>query len=341
MIYSIANDIFLDYSEETLGLIDKIWINSKGRHFFYIGSFIEYENIQKSEWYKTLRQSSKDNIDLYFTESANKKRREISVIVSSSGENTFLLGEAEEILSKKFSIILENIENDKYFIEALLRCFKKESELINLHYQMGWLIFENGGGNNIPNVINERKRRYDGNKFNFPKDSSKYLRMFILLDSDKEFPSTDEIALDKQKILNTIKENQIPYWVTYKREMENYMPDEVIAEIPYNDNYIRAYLKLKPEQKDFFDIEKGFPDINFEKLKDGIKVLYSNLKTDEIYKILRKEKMNLYSLYPKRVNFKSEFPQLFNSPKIDRAALSKRANSNELEEILQKISQLL
>jgi hypothetical protein len=342
MVYSISNEIFSDSSPETLELINKIWINSRGRHFLYIGNTREFTEILNSEWYKNLSPSSKENIDLFYTESVNKTRREIKLIISSNDSGKFSLKEATEILNKPLSIILENIQNDKYFIDALLRCFESESKEIVLHEKNGWLIFENGGGNNIPNVINGRKQRFENNKNDFPKNSSAYLRMFILLDSDKKYPSNDEIAGEKKNLLDIIKQNNIPYWVTKKREMENYMPDEAIAEISYNDNYISAYLKLKPEQKDFFDIENGFNDVNFDSLENEIRLLYSDIDKSDYNKIFRKSSLVMYREYPKRGNFKSMFPKIFEASKrVTRNTLSKRANSDELEKILQAIRELI
>lgn len=343
MIVSVCHKIIIDKNPAVIDMFDQAWTIMKGRHHLYLKSPEEFEEIKNSEWYKPQRQSNKDILDGLFTASININKRDIKYNISAQDNSDFYsLEEAIEILSKPLSIVVENIEYDKFFIETLFKHFKEESVLINLHYKNGWIIFENGGGNNIPNVINERKKRFEENKVVFTKDSSKYLRMFIIIDSDKKYPSEKEIADDKSKLLDNIKYYNIPYWVTKKREMENYLPDEAFREISYNEEYINAYLKLRPEQKDFFDIEKGFPDINFDKLDPELKDLYSNLEGTEDFKTLRKEKMQFYSEHPKKASFKAEFPKMFlKSDKVTRTTLTKRANSSELEQILNKIKELL
>ena len=43
-----------------------------------------------------------------------------------------------------------------------------------------------------------------------------------------------------------------------KREIENYLPNEVIETIENNNDFIQAYLRLNNLQKDYFDLEEGF-----------------------------------------------------------------------------------
>jgi len=101
-------------------------------------------------------------------------------------------------------------------------------------------------------------------------------------------------------------------------------------------------MKLNPTQKDYFDIEKGLPDKNFDSLDTNIRELFATLEGTEDLKIFRKNKLEMYKEYPKKGNFKAEFARLFHSSdKINRTTLVKRANSSELVDILQKIKELL
>lgn len=133
--------------------------------------------------------------------------------------------------------------------------------------------------------------------------------------------------------------------------MENYLPDETFGEINGNRDYIQAYLRLTPEQKDYFDIEKGFGDHNRETpwgnesnftdeqkaAVEAFRQLYAGL-SDAEWGIFRKNNL-------KMKDFKAEFPKLFESESVTQETLKKRvrhqATPNELTDILDKISRAL
>lgn len=346
MIYSLLDDIFQHQNDQNIDLLDKIWLNSKGRHFLYINTNQNFEVIKSSDWYCHLRRSSKDQIELDFVDSFNSGKKKNKLVISNDNiGNNFSLLESFEILNKPLTIILENIEYDRYFIDSLILNFKELSNEIKNHYDKGWLVYTNGGGNNITNVINVMRDRFDKNKSDYPKDASVYLRTFIIIDSDKRFPSENEVADDKKNLLTLIKTNSnyhitSNYHVTSKREMENYLPDEILSEISNNQEFKRAYLTLTSEQKDFFDIENGLADKNFNDLEEGVKLLFGTVE-EEYKKIFRKERLKFYKEDNKKDSFKARFAKLFESKNITRKNLEARANTKELEIILQKINNLL
>ncbi|WKL48252.1 hypothetical protein Q1W71_00445 [Flavobacterium pectinovorum] len=341
MVYSFNEDIFSNISDNDIDILDKIWSNSRERHALYIGDDRLYEIIKKSNWYKGLRKSGKAHIDESLKSSIYFKKRDIQLIMSNEGDSCFSLIEADEILSKTFFLILENIEYDKFFFDCLVKNFKEESQKIKMHLERGWLIPINGGGNNISNVLSEMQKRFDNNE-SFPKQNYNYLRAFVIIDSDKKYPSEEEVASDKIKLLNDIKlALNDSYHVMKKREMENYMPDEIFADIKDNDSYIKSYLTLNGFQKDYIDIENGLQDKNIEQLEpEELRLLYENLENPSL-NFLRKSKLVLMDGSKRRISFKPNFPKYFNSDKVNRVSLKRRANSEELEEILNKISKLL
>ncbi len=340
MTYSFSNDIFQNPNEKHLDLIDKIWHTSKDRHFLFIGDAENYNIIKDSAWYSYLRKSNKEEIDNQVVASFNIGRNKKKLHISNQETTAFSLIEAYEMLNKPLTVILENMDYDRYFIDALVRSFKELGAKIKKYYDNGWLIYINGGGSNIVSVINGLKDRFEKNKSDFPKESRTYLRTLIIIDSDKRFPINQEVTDDKMTTLSIIKQNS-DYHVMLKREIENYLPDGIFNEIVGNDDFKRAYLKLKPVQKDFFDLEKGFPyDKNFDKLEEGIRSLYNDISEADI-KTFRKESIQFFKIDGKRDNFKARFPMLFESKNITRKNLEARANSNELEIILQKINDLL
>jgi len=343
MLYSFSNDIFDNLDQNSTELLDKIWFISKEKHFLFIKNEDDLTIIKNSDWYKGLRKSSQEQINLQLKNSIFINKNKSKLIISLSDKNAYSLVEALAILEEPLIVILEHIEYDKYFIDALINNFIG-GERLKEYYNRGWLKYTNGGGNNIPNVLRVMKDRFDKNKSDFPKNSAFYTRTFVIIDSDKKYPSTDgvEVAINKNDLLQSIKRDSA-YHVTLKREMENYLPDEVFREIVDNEGFKQAYIRLRPEQKDFFDIQKGFPNKNFNQLDDNIRNLYDDISDDD-KKTFRKQQLEFFKEDGRKANFKASFPKLFQSSNISQANLKARAKStdeNELEIILQKINDLL
>jgi hypothetical protein len=341
MIFTIADNTF-SRNSECLDFWTKIWIESKERHFLYIDQNA-YDIIVNSNWYESLSHINKEFIDLQFVESNTFKKRDVQLYISEEIEEYYTLLEANEILLKQVSIILENIENDAYFLESIFRCFKNECEKINFHYEKGWWVFENGGGTNIINVINKKKERFEKLP-NFKKHPKEYLRTFVVLDSDKKYPMLSEVEPEKQPLLDFVS-TYSSYHVTQKREMENYLPDDAFKEIPNNIEFKNAILSLEPVQRDFIDMEKGLADKNINQLEPKeLNELYFNLTDDskkDTLNILRKGKIEFKKDNGRPDNFKSRFPMLFSSELVTKDSLKLRANSNEIEIIIKKINDLL
>ena len=173
------------------------------------------------------------------------------------------------------------------------------------HLNKGWLAFENAGGaNNIINFITGKLNAFNG----LPKANHRYLRAFVLIDSDRKYKG-DNVRQEKEKLITFLDENNIPNHCLTKREMENYLPDEAFKEISDNRDFVEAYLRLTPEQKDYFDIEKGFPNKRFDQLDMKVQTLYSSLSVND-KKLFRKKDLKKINGSEKD-NFKSDFPELF------------------------------
>lgn len=150
--------------------------------------------------------------------------------------------------------------------------------------------------------------------------------------------------------------------------MENYMPDEVFVEIKNgrNGQWIDTYLRLTDQQKDHFDIGKGFKKVRkdnqslmkfqrkiWRKLQIGKDIRNFIRKNSDITLQLLPDVRKLYGitrhdleilnsgLYRFPPHSKTTFPQLFEKPCVDKKTLGKRDGNNELEEIAQKINDLL
>ena len=327
MIIEIKPNIFKDIQnlKDVSYLLN---IFSENRRYDY---FCEYSLIKDTSLFSDLLQLNKDLIEEYFNRFIRESNFKIDYNVSKvSTETEFNLIEAKIFFNQPFIVILENNLNDGYFVDQIITAFKKKGKKIRKHKINNWLKYGNGGGcTNIPNFIEGEKKNYE----NLPKTNHKYLRCFVLIDSDKRYPT--EHKHEREKLFTFLKENNIPYHELTKREMENYLPDEIIREITGNDEYVEAYLSLTPIQKDYFDIENGFDDKNFDSFDEDIRELFDGLSKGTI-STFRKNKMNI-------ANFKTEFPKLFE--KATQEQLKKRTNHqnnpSELENILDKITKLL
>ncbi|MFN8672253.1 MAG: hypothetical protein U0457_09280 [Candidatus Sericytochromatia bacterium] len=336
MIVKILDDVFYQNNNK---LLTKLIYILDDRYYLDINPNI----LENSTWYNEEVKKIKTNQDILeglinksIFEAPSSKN---TITISCKNEKYFSLEEAIIYLDQSFSIIFENSNNDSLFFDALLKNFPKQIRKILKFKDNLWLEYSMAGGS-AEDIIKTKIKSY--NISNFNKEKHKYLRCFVITDSDKLYPDMD-LKDDKVKLKEFLDKNEIKYHFLEKREMENYLPDEVFEEIKNNENsdYIEAYLRLSSEQKDFFDIQKGFPDKNFNDLKpDGFRDFFNKI-SDEDKRIFRKK--DLQKIHDK--SFKSEFPKLFSHEKVTKETLLNRTkhqkNPNELIDILKKIEALL
>lgn len=337
MIYTFTDCFFSSLGESEIKILDRLWHNSKDRHQLYLKNL---ESIKSTTWYQELRPSYKKEIETLYIASAQVPKKSNKITISSiTSEDCYSLIEAEAVLTTPFKIIFENIEYDAYFLESIIHCYPRLGQKIIEHKKNGWLEYCNGGGENIANVLVSLKERFESQKSEFPKDSYRYVRGFVLLDSDKQYPNDST-----EKSLHTIvKQSGLAYWILQKREKENYLPIEVFEEIEKNDDFIKSIKRLKPPQLDYFDLEKGFPDKNFTQLDPEIQNLYV-LISEEDKNIFRKNKLTFYKIDEKKDSFKARFSKLFSSNMVTTESMERRAsstNKDELRQIIEKINELL
>ena len=257
-------------------------------------------------------------------------------------ENYFTINEAIRYFIQPVSIILENSKNDGYFVNAIFKYFATDTRIQN-NLNNNWIQFENAGGcTNIINFIEGKMQSFNS----LPKtDKSKYLRCFVLMDSDKLHP-TDKLKSNKLKTLKELVKNNIPRHILRKRSIENYVPIKEIASLRNNyPLWIDSYNNLSNQQKDYFSIEKGLCgfDENHQPKKTKVQI---NLDTNNLFdEIMIEPIINLILVnglkYQGYGSFKGNFPKLFELPILNKDFLKERANSDELENIITKINKLL
>lgn len=338
MFFTIDRKLFSQSEVDILNL-NKVWNVCIEQHTFYLSDFDELEAIEASDWYKNLSDSDKKLWEENFVKSVQMGDKSDKIKVSIGDTHTAF--EAFQYLSSPLKIILENSQNDAHFINAIFRCFRKESKTIVKHIENRWIQFCMGGGSSIEQTVQSDMDSFNSDRFT--KKSEEYLRCFVLLDSDKEHSAAPlkKSTNDLVKFLNGIG---VTYHVLEKREMENYIPDIALDKVKNNRPFIEAYLRLSEDQKDYFDLEKGFPpDKNFNSLSTDLQNLYSTVDENDRV-IFRQYDMKKFTSSG-REDFKKEFPKLFSSECVDKTSLLARTshqhNPNELKDIIQKIRDLL
>lgn len=300
--------------------------------------FVDLAVVQDSNLYKRLDKEDQAILEQDFNKFIQESTSP-NIVISNNDPTHFNIDEAIRYLTQPFSIILENSSSDSYFIKALIKHFDKTNE-IGRHLKNGWCQFENAGGaTNVINFLSEKLRQFRS----LPKDNYLYLRAFVVFDSDKEFPEMP-LNQSKQNLTKFLRDNKIGYHCLEKRESENYLPDEAFEEIDDNREFIESYLRLKPLQKDHFDLENGFPQKNFKHLQQEIQDLFNDV-SDEDKAIFRKDDLKRINNSGKN-NFKTDFPRLFLSNKVTGQNLVKRCSHHsndpkELPNLISKISKLL
>lgn len=333
MLFSFTKELF--EVDDNIKILNKIWYVHSENHRFFQSDIDDIEATEQSQWFQELNDTEKT---VYQTA--------IAATVNSVGKKTVDIGkgytpeEAWHFLLEPVRIILENGVNDAPFLHSLFRCFKQDSKQIVRKIENRLLTFEMGGGSGIRHTLEGLMNGL--NIGCLTKPSHEYLRSFVIIDSDKSYPN-EELKQGAVNLINFLEEHGINYHVLEKREMENYLPNDAYDDVACNREFIDAYLRLTPEQQDYFDLEKGLPDINFDRLPNEIQSLFEDVSSED-KKILRKNDLRKFtgSRYD---DFKSNFPKLFHSAKVTKARLIEKTKHQtdplELTAIINKVRELL
>ena len=252
-----------------------------------------------------------------------QRRDKFTILIKENAKDDFSFEPeiALLFLLDSLYVIVENSNSDKVFLEAIASAYKFD-EITNAIKQR-WIKFDTEGGKG--GII----RRIE---FHQQKDFKP--RLFVLLDSDKEFPN-DTHKAEKEELF--CQQNDISYHILYKRAIENYIPDEAFNTLNSELNeIIRVYCSLSEHQKDFYDLKKGFK--NKGRLPENQIELFEGMDSkDPVFKMLRK------GFNAKGFNVNELYLFFKDSSNITKKSLDKRCinNQGELEHILNKISNLL
>ncbi|MCE2963712.1 MAG: hypothetical protein ACK5UE_09900 [Chitinophagales bacterium] len=183
MWFELKADIFLESNLTDLRKLITDLCYKRKYNFFVDIDQIENDTIFES-FYSEFNEEIYEFYNTYFNDSPK------NVVIISNNNGDFTLAEAIIYVNEKFELLLENDRYDGEFIDCLFREFRGKSKNINRFKENNWFEYKNAGG--ATGIINtlEQKINHFGN--------SKFLKCFILVDSDLEFP---QIENSKRKSL--------------------------------------------------------------------------------------------------------------------------------------------
>lgn len=178
---------------------------------------------------------------------------------------------ALKLLQEPSKVILENGTNDWHFINGLIIKYSKYKKRKSIYKYLlkavenKWIISENAGGKGqiIPRIRDLRLNRYE---FIFG------YKLMVLMDSDRNKP--DDLHADSKKIIEYLKNSLIPpalaqwentdlvvWHILYKREIENYVPLEVLQENLGDDIEFLKLDKKVDTELDFIKYSNVLPKV--------------------------------------------------------------------------------
>ncbi|WP_342084821.1 hypothetical protein [Dyadobacter sp. OTU695] len=333
----IRKDIF--NSEQHLDRLDNLLTYfRKGKHAMLLDDIDDIDAYENSEWKKGLNSRDIKLINSYIKSGTRiNKSYKIIDVSELNPMLDFAPKEADMYLGQHLVILLENSEYDPPFINMIFNHFDTDGSLNQAKVDQNWK-YGMGGGSAITSVINSELNESFKDPC-FTKDKKTYLRYFVILDSDKKYPT---MPIEPSKH-STLDEQNVPYHILFKREKENYVPLAILGRL--KSEYLNLYIKFSThEQRDFFDLEKGFNDKPYDKLPNEIKQLYPerDVSTNP-YKILRKG-IDIENYQGGKI--KREFSKLFNNATREEmfsmiANQPKIENLNEFEHIIREIKKIL
>lgn len=182
----------------------------------------------------------------------------------------FDIQEAINYVNLPVCVYVENIRNDGYFLNCIIKHFG--SSRIKKALENNKIRAEHLGGCGSTKAVFSRREQDFKNKI-------KFFRYYVLWDSDKEF--SDDTNPKFNRAICDLNGWKIKHHVLEKREAENYLPEDAIRELcgPNNDDWFNAFLHLTDEQKDFYDMQCGFKIAACDRnsMKEEIKKLYSTV----------------------------------------------------------------
>ena len=225
---------------------DTTWIRGDGRQGDWVREML-VASIQRRAW------------------SLAPHERRVRVTACPNGEDELKPEDATRLAEEPLVILVENRVSDGAFVERVVK--ELDNSLQQLWNRPGEPVRLDslGGTGQMPDEV---ERRTQGKPYR--------PRLVAIIDSDRKSPDdTDSTAA--RKLCRKCKTLGVACWVLAKRETENYLPRILLDERQNvetdHDQLVGAWDRLNDDQKDFFDMKDGLPEVPCEiekELFDGL-----------------------------------------------------------------------
>lgn len=186
------------------------------------------------------------------TAPANLHRLTVVVQAVDASPNALCPERARDCLEAPLFVIVENEISDGAFLRAIAVAYGKTSILDAL--DRGFCVLDHAGGKG------EVKKRIAACRGKPNQRTGKRLgdlaRMFVLVDSDRLVPASDPGELTP--LIEVIAAANVRLHVLHKRDSENYLPVDVLPNGKKTRRVRQAFLRLRAELRDVYDMKKGF-----------------------------------------------------------------------------------
>ncbi len=195
----------------------------------------------------------------------------IEVTVNDSSNRKVKVTDLAAKLAKSPIVIVENEINDLKFIKLILHSTGNRN--IAEKYGAYWDVSSIGGCGQIPDLVEQKIQT------NTEPDS-----IFVIHDSDRYYPQ-ENLSRTHVNIVNKCKAYNVKFHTLKKREIENYITDELLFDKHNSSEQFRQeWERFSHSQKSHFDFKSGF------KKKGASNPIYSGL-----YSNIDEEKYTLIS----------------------------------------------
>jgi len=259
------NSEYHQWLDRILHKIDEGW------HLWEIGGHEDSSAFEETSWIRH-RGTKGDDIIQLFRKSSERElwfsrlhNRRIKVTNAPLNEDDFLPQAAARFAETPLCIIVENQINDGRFITRVIN--ELDSGLSSL-LSKGAVYFDSIGGiSQMPELI---KNRVHAIREQLKADTVSP-RLIAIADSDKESPTSPE-GNGAIKLRKICTKYDITCWILAKRTAENYLPAPLLKQLhPHDPDFIQkvsAWESLTDDQKDFYNMKKGFSQIQDDRQSD-------------------------------------------------------------------------
>ncbi len=175
-----------------------------------------------------------------------KPRIEITILLATASQTALSVIDGLRAMETPLFVLMENATADGGFFETLVDTLNRV-ELRNAT-QKGWLhIVQMGGFGEVEKMIDHLRRDIPGPS-----------RMFVLADSDAQFPGEETATC--LKVTKSCIAAGVAYAILRKRKIENYIPVSVLNRLGSRraTGVFQAFLHLNGDQRSYYEMKGGF-----------------------------------------------------------------------------------